>query len=171
MELLKENHLIGILSDQNVSKREGVFVDFFGRPACTGVGLAVMAMRSGAPVFPHLWQDRNRVNISLSSNPRLRLFVRMIMRRIYVVNTQRFTKMVEEIVREYPEQWFWFHQRWKTKPWQKHQKRTKEKSLMRKKFSSRRFSRRYLLCSLVSNETAASAPIRHQNISVCVSQI
>jgi len=35
-----------------------------------------------------------------------------------VVNTQRFTKIVEEIVREYPDQWFWFHQRWKTKKWQ-----------------------------------------------------
>ncbi len=52
MELLKENHAIGILSDQNVAAREGVFVDFFGRPACTGVGLAVLALRSGAPVLP-----------------------------------------------------------------------------------------------------------------------
>ena len=52
MELLKENQIIGILSDQNVARYEGVFVDFFGRPACTGVGLAVMAMRSGSPVVP-----------------------------------------------------------------------------------------------------------------------
>ena len=52
MKLLKQNNIIGILSDQNVSKKEGVFVDFFGRPACTGEGLALIAMRSGAPVVP-----------------------------------------------------------------------------------------------------------------------
>ena len=40
MELLKENQIIGILSDQNVARYEGVFVDFFGRLACTGVGLS-----------------------------------------------------------------------------------------------------------------------------------
>jgi len=52
IRLLRENHAIGILSDQNVDKREGVFVDFFGRPACTSVGTAVLALQSGAPVLP-----------------------------------------------------------------------------------------------------------------------
>jgi len=51
-ELLGQNEFIGIMSDQNVSAREGVFVDFFGRQACTGVGLAALALRSGAPVLP-----------------------------------------------------------------------------------------------------------------------
>ena len=66
MELLKENQIIGILSDQNVAAYEGVFVDFFGRPASTGVGLAVMAMRSGAPVIAIFRPGRNRENTSLS---------------------------------------------------------------------------------------------------------
>jgi KDO2-lipid IV(A) lauroyltransferase len=41
------------------------------------------------------------------------------------INTQKITKIIEEYVRKYPEQWLWLHQRWKTKPWQA--KRIKKK--------------------------------------------
>jgi len=119
MELLKRNEIIGILSDQNVSVQEGVFVEFFGRPACTSVGLAVMAMRSGAPVlaiFPAR-QKSGRYKVILK--PPMEAVVTGDDEKDLVVNTQRFTKVIEDIIREYPEQWFWFHQRWKTKPWQK----------------------------------------------------
>ena len=119
MELLKENQIIGILSDQNVATYEGVFVDFFGRPACTGVGLAVMAMRSGSPVVPVFMARQKSGKYKLIIKP----FIEAVCTDDYEadlqVNTQRFTKIVEEIVREYPEQWFWFHQRWKTKKYQK----------------------------------------------------
>ena len=119
MELLKQNHFIAILSDQNVARREGVFVDFFGFPACTGVGLAVMAMRSGAPVLP--------IFMAREKSGKYKLIIKSPIEAIctddydvdLVVNTQRFTKIIEEVIREYPEQYFWFHQRWKTKPWQK----------------------------------------------------
>jgi KDO2-lipid IV(A) lauroyltransferase len=118
MELLKENCLIGILSDQNVATREGVFVDFFGRPACTGVGLAVMAMRSGAPILPAFMARQKSGKYKFILKPTIDAVCTDDYEADLVVNTQRFTKVVEEIVREYPEQWFWFHQRWKTKKWQ-----------------------------------------------------
>ena len=119
MELLKENHIIGILSDQNVATREGVFVDYFGRPACTGVGLAVMAMRSGAPVIPAFMARQKSGKYKLILKPAVEITHTDNYDADLVVNTQRFTKTVEAIVREYPDQWFWFHQRWKTKKWQK----------------------------------------------------
>jgi len=119
MELLKENQAIGILSDQNVAKSEGVFVDFFGRPACTGVGLAVMAMRSGAPVVPAFMARQKSGKYKFILKPAIEAVCTDDYEEDLQVNTQRFTKIVEEIVREYPEQWFWFHQRWKTKKWQK----------------------------------------------------
>lgn len=119
MELLKQNHLIAILSDQNVARREGVFVDFFGRPACTGVGLAVMAMRSGAPVLP-VFMARGKSNqYKLIIKPAIEAVCTGDYEADLVTNTQRFTKITEAVIREYPEQYFWFHQRWKTKPWQK----------------------------------------------------
>jgi KDO2-lipid IV(A) lauroyltransferase len=118
MELLKENQIIGILSDQNVAPYEGVFVDFFGRSACTGVGLAVMAMRSGAPVIPAFMARQKSGKYKFIIKP----FIEAICTDDYEadlqVNTQRFTKIIEDIVREYPEQWLWFHQRWKTKKYQ-----------------------------------------------------
>ena len=119
IELLKGNHLIGILSDQNVAKKEGVFVDFFGRPACTGAGLAVMAMRSGAPVLPIFMARKKSDQYKFIIKPAVQAVCTDDYEADLVANTQRFTKIIEDVIREYPDQYFWFHQRWKTKPWQK----------------------------------------------------
>jgi len=118
MELLQENQIIGILSDQNVAAYEGVFVDFFGRPACTGVGLAVMAMRSGAPVVPAFMVRQKSGRYKLILKPVMEAVCTDNNEADLRVNTQRFTKAIEDIIREYPDQYFWFHQRWKTKPYQ-----------------------------------------------------
>ncbi|MFH1081581.1 MAG: lysophospholipid acyltransferase family protein [Pseudomonadota bacterium] len=118
MTLLKENHAIAILSDQNVAAREGVFVDFFGRPACTGVGLAVLALRSGAPVLPMFMARQKSGKYKLILKPLVEVSQSGDYERDLMENTQRFTKVVEDVVREYPDQWFWIHQRWKTKKWQ-----------------------------------------------------
>jgi len=115
MELLKQNHTIGILSDQNVSAREGVFVDFFGRPACTGAGLAVLALRSGAPVLPMFMARQKSGKYKFILKPLVEISRTGNYAKDLLENTQRFTKVVEEVVREYPDQWFWIHQRWKTK--------------------------------------------------------
>jgi KDO2-lipid IV(A) lauroyltransferase len=118
MTLLKENHAIAILSDQNVSTREGVFVDFFGRPACTGVGLAVLALRSRAPILPMFMARQKSGKYKFIMKPLIEISETGDYERDILENTQRFTKVVEDVVREYPDQWFWIHQRWKTKKWQ-----------------------------------------------------
>ena len=118
MKLLKQNNIIGILNDQNVSKKEGVFVDFFGRPACTGEGLALIAMRSSAPVVPAFMARQKSGKYKLILKPAIEAVCTDDYEKDLVVNTQRFTKIVEEVIREYPEQWFWFHQRWKTKQYE-----------------------------------------------------
>jgi KDO2-lipid IV(A) lauroyltransferase len=115
MELLKENQIIGILSDQNVAAYEGIFVDFFGRPACTGVGLSVMAMRSGAPVMAIFPARQKSGKYKVIVRPAIEAVCTDNYEADLMVNTQRFTKIIEEVIREYPDQWFWFHQRWKTK--------------------------------------------------------
>jgi len=116
--LLRENHIIGILSDQNVAHYEGVFVDFFGRLACTGVGTAVLALQSGAPVLPAFMPRMPDGRYRLIILPPVEIARTGDYESDLVVNTQRFTKVVEDMVRKYPDQWFWIHQRWKTKPWQ-----------------------------------------------------
>jgi KDO2-lipid IV(A) lauroyltransferase len=118
MELLKENHAIAILSDQNAAVREGVFVNFFGRPACTSVGLAVLALRSGAPVLPMFMARQKSGKYKFILKPLVEVSQTGDYEKDILVNTERFTKVVEDVVREYPDQWFWIHQRWKTKKWQ-----------------------------------------------------
>jgi len=111
---LKRNEIVGILIDQNVAWNEGVFVDFFGRPTCTTNGLALLALHTGAPVLPgyivRLPDRRYRLVIA----PEVEVTRTGDRAKDVLANTQRFTKVIEETVRRYPEQWFWVHQRWKT---------------------------------------------------------
>jgi Kdo2-lipid IVA lauroyltransferase/acyltransferase len=115
MELLMENQIIGILSDQNVSVHEGMFVDFFGRPACSSVGLAVMALRSGSPVIPAFMARQKSGKYKLIIKPAVKIIRTGTYETDLLENTQHFTKIVEEVIRTYPDQWFWLHQRWKSK--------------------------------------------------------
>ena len=117
--LLGKNKVIAILSDQNVAAREGVFVDFFGRPACTAVGTAVLAMRTGAPVLPAFTPRMANGKYKFIIKPPVEISVTGDNKADILTNTQRFTRVVEDMVREYPDQWFWIHQRWKTKLCQK----------------------------------------------------
>ncbi len=120
---LKRNEIVGILIDQNMAWYEGVFVDYFGRPACTTNGLALLALHTGAPVLPgyivRLPDGRYRFVIG----PEVEVTRTGDRDADVLANTQRFTKVIEETVRQYPDQWFWVHQRWKT---QKCQVRRKE---------------------------------------------
>jgi KDO2-lipid IV(A) lauroyltransferase len=107
---------LGILIDQNVSMVEGVFVDFFGRPACTTTGLALLALHTGAPVIPGyvVRMDDGRYRFIFEEEVEL---VRTGDREQDVlINTQKYTRIIEDTVRKYPDQWLWVHQRWKTVP-------------------------------------------------------
>ncbi|MCX7816205.1 MAG: lysophospholipid acyltransferase family protein [Syntrophales bacterium] len=117
--LLMKNRVIGILSDQNVSVQEGVFVDFFGRPACTSVGLAVLAMRTGSPVLPAFMPRMSDGRYRFILLEPVEIDNTGDYERDIFTNTQRFAKIIENMIRKYPEQWFWLHQRWKTRPCQK----------------------------------------------------
>ena len=114
---LHDGSMVAIPADQNQTRRYGVFVEFFGILASTTPGPARLAMLTGAPVVPVFLvregeSDRHRVIIL----PEIEL-VRSADRAADVVtNTQRCTAVIEEILRRYPDQWIWFHKRWKTRP-------------------------------------------------------
>jgi len=111
---LKRNEIVGVMLDQNVDVYEGVFVDFFGRPACTTDGLVILALHTGVPVLPgyivRLPDGRYRFVIG----PEMEVLDTGDRNADIVANTQRFTAEIEKVVRQYPDQWFWVHQRWKT---------------------------------------------------------
>jgi KDO2-lipid IV(A) lauroyltransferase len=111
---LKRNEIVGILIDQNVAWYEGVFVDFFGRPACTTNGLALLALHTGAPVLPGYMVRLPDGRYRLVIGPEVEVTRTGDRAADVLANTQRFTKVIEEAIRQYPDQWFWVHQRWKT---------------------------------------------------------
>ena len=114
---MKQGETVGILMDTNMTPPQGVFVDFFGIPACTATGLARIALRTDAAVVPGftLW-DPGLGKYRLRFDPALELIRTNDNEADVVANTQLFTNVVEDYVRRYPDQWLWVHRRWKTRP-------------------------------------------------------
>jgi KDO2-lipid IV(A) lauroyltransferase len=113
---LRAGHLVGLVADQNAGDR-GAFVPFFGRLAATARGPALFALRTGAPIF---------LGLSLrlpGSDARYRVTLRPLPVRVtgdldadVTRVTAAHTAALEEAVRAVPEQYFWQHRRWKTRP-------------------------------------------------------
>jgi len=111
LQALKENQAVGILVDQNAGLDDGVFVDFFGTPACAGAGFAKIAAHAGAVVIPGfaLWSEEERKHI-------LRFYPPVPMTGDAARDTQSLHSCIEQVIRQYPDQWLWIHRRWKTRP-------------------------------------------------------
>ncbi len=117
LRVLKDAGTVGILADQNTMPEEGVFVDFFGVPACMTTGIARVALHTDAAVVPgYAFWDESLRKYRLRFEPPVELVRTGDSERDILENTQRFAKVIEEIVRKYPEQWVWIHARWKNRP-------------------------------------------------------
>jgi Kdo2-lipid IVA lauroyltransferase/acyltransferase len=117
LEAMKSGEVVGILMDTNMTPPQGVFVNFFGIPACTASGLARIALRTDAAVVPGftIWDTALR-KYRLRFDPAVNLVRTGDDEKDIVTNTQIFTKITEDYVRRYPDQWLWVHRRWKTRP-------------------------------------------------------
>lgn len=106
---------VGVLIDQDARDR-GVFVPFFGRPTSTSPALALLALRSGAPIVPAfcvlgedgVWDVTVEPPLDVPLSGRRDVDVRRI--------TAAATAVLESWIRRFPEQWLWMHRRWKTVP-------------------------------------------------------
>ena len=111
---LKANEFVALVSDQDAHE-DGVFVDFFGRPASTPKGAAVFALRFGCPlIMGHIFRTggRFRIVFDIVPKPDGSADEQENIRRY----TAAYTKILEGYIRKYPDHWFWMHKRWKTKP-------------------------------------------------------
>ncbi len=113
---LRKGQTLGMLIDQDIDV-DGVFVPFFGIPAHTPRGAAVFALRSGAPVVPmaiHMQPDgMHRISVL----PRLELPPEDLPEQERIDElTLKCSGALERLIRIYPQQWVWFHDRWKTRP-------------------------------------------------------
>ena len=117
LSAMKAGETVGILMDTNMTPPQGVFTDFFGIPACTASGLARIALRTDAAVVPGftIWDPGLR-KYRLRFDPALKLIRTGNDDADVLADTALFTKVIEECVRKYPDQWLWVHRRWKTRP-------------------------------------------------------
>jgi len=116
LSALGRGRMVALLLDQNASRREGVFVPFFGRPASTSKSLAVLAVRTRTPVVPiFIYREsvgRHRVVI----HPSLPVDAASDTERAVAELTQRCTAEIEAAIGAAPDQWLWVHNRWRTEP-------------------------------------------------------
>lgn len=117
LKILHSGETLGLLVDLNTLETEGIFVDFFGLPASTTFMIAKLALRTEASVIPIFvpWNDQR-------GKYRIHMLPPVCVKRTDdeardVHNlTAELTKILEEYIRRYPDQWLWIHKRWKTRP-------------------------------------------------------
>jgi len=113
LKALKENHILGILPDQDIDSIDGVFVEFFGKKAYTSIGPVALAMASGAVLLPIYIVREGRKHKTYVDDP-IELELTGDRQKDYITNTAKWTKVLENYIRRYPAQWVWMHRRWKT---------------------------------------------------------
>jgi KDO2-lipid IV(A) lauroyltransferase len=117
LRVLRDGGTLGILADLNTQPHEGVFVPFFDRLACTTSGVATLALRTDALVFPvcAIWEE-SRKKFVVYGDPVIEIERTGDDKRDVVTNTAKFAAAIESQIRRYPDQWMWIHKRWKTRP-------------------------------------------------------
>lgn len=112
---LRRNELVGFMLDQNRPSGQGVFVDFFGKPASTTPGLAMMSAQTGAPVVPVFMRRRPDGQHVLEARPMIEPPPDRKEETLRAC-TAAYTKIIEDEIRRDPAQWMWLHKRWKSRP-------------------------------------------------------
>jgi len=115
IKLLENKNILYFLIDQNTIERESVFVDFFSTKVSAVTSVSQLHLKKDIPILPvFLHYENDKIVLEILE------FINFKKTENYnkdVLNlTQKCTTIIEEKIREYPEQWFWFHNRWKTKP-------------------------------------------------------
>ena len=112
---LAAGNCMALLIDQNAKRHQSVFIDFFGRTASANMGPAYLALLTGVPVIMYFFVRENG-KYRCEFLPELPVVNTGDLENDLIVNTRIFNKALEGIIRRYPDQWFWVHNRWKTQP-------------------------------------------------------
>jgi len=115
VRFLRAGNTLGILPDQDLKRTTGIFVPFFGRPAWTPTGPAALALTAGVPIFVTylIWYRGAYRLVTEGPLPLPNTGSREEDMRIL---TRKWTDILERTIRKYPDQWMWFHRRWRTRP-------------------------------------------------------
>jgi KDO2-lipid IV(A) lauroyltransferase len=108
---LRKNEVVCFLNDER-KKGSDVEVDFFGHPALTATGPAVISLKTGAPIVPVFIVRTGEDAHTIFIEPQLVINHRGDISETVTTVIAACTKMIEKYVKKYPEQWFWFKNRW-----------------------------------------------------------
>ncbi len=115
LRALKNNEAVGFFADQNAGE-QGVFIEFFGKPASTSRAPVTIALKTDTPILFTLDirqpNDQHHVYIS----PPIYLEPSGDTETDVIEYTTLLVKELEKYIQKYPEQWLWHHNRWKTQP-------------------------------------------------------
>ncbi len=131
LQFLKQNNSLGMLIDQDTSVK-GVFTEFYGRPAYTPIGAAMLALDSDAAVFATSYVRTKGNRYKLLCSERFETIRTGDRKEELQLNTEMYQKEIEGQIKNYPTQWTWMHERWKTTP-EMIERAEREKHEMRKK--------------------------------------
>lgn len=112
MRLLKKNAIIAILGDQREKRSRGVFVDFFGHKVPTSKGTAMIAMKTGCQVVPCYPVRKGFLRYTIMCGEPILMERDGDIEDLITKNTRKINAFLEDIIRQYPDEWFWVHQRW-----------------------------------------------------------
>ncbi len=131
LQFIKQNNSLGMLIDQDTSVK-GVFVDFYGKPAYTPIGAAMLALDTEATVITTCYVRTKGNQYKLICSEPIETIRTGNRKEEIQLNTERYQKAIEKQIKKYPNQWVWMHERWKTTP-EMIQAREDEKQELRRK--------------------------------------
>ena len=115
IKALRDNEIVGILSDQDAGKR-GTFVNFFGRPTSCATGAFSLARNTGAVIIPTFIIRKGGPHHVVTSEPFIEVSSEGDEDAEITEKLQKFIAIQESYIRRFPDQWFWVHKRWKSTP-------------------------------------------------------
>lgn len=115
LKVLNQGNLLAFILDQNAKRNWGVFVDFFGKPACTSDGLSQLAAMKALNTYPVFCRRLEDHRLLVTIRPPLPPPAGRTPEDI-LAHTRACTEEIERFIRRYPDQWIWMHRRWRTQP-------------------------------------------------------
>jgi len=119
MGILKKGEAVGILLDQHATNKDAISADFFGMPVATNYGLALIAIKTGTPVVPAFLVKNEEGKYCCTYEEPVFLEKGEDMQADILRATTAFNGIMEKWIKNYPEQWFWVHNRFRVKKYKK----------------------------------------------------
>ena len=114
---LREGNAVTFVVDQNMTSDEGIFLDFFGKPACTMTALATVARKTkSAVITASIFRSDDAKSYRIKFSAPLPWLEKETAKEEIEANTLLYNQTIEKMILAQPDQWIWMHKRWKTQP-------------------------------------------------------